>query len=204
MARVGLRSTAGYTLMEILVATGLLGILATGFSVTSMAFFKHSQQSNLQISRDQVVVQLRVVATHQKSIFKSLKDPANAAFRNCACGIGTCTNMKEPFAAFTLLDSSGSIQSPAYYDSSGVSCDPLNPRCLIRVRTTFFAQCQPDLASPSQNPRASCDGTPAEFVGIFYVVDENPNSAKLPIAHLKPVSGPIYLQTADIPAGACL
>lgn len=202
---LSLRScNSGYTLVEVVVATGLFALLGVGVAVASMAFLKNSQAIKLRATRDQVISQLRITAVDRKAILKSLKKPENAAFYNCVCGIGTCTNLQQPLLDFTLYDVSDTIQSPAYYDILGLPCsDPSMPQCVIRVTTSFFAQCAPNLASGNQNPPISCNGTPAEFVAIYYRVDENPNLSEQHSNHLKTISGPVYTQVADIYSKAC-
>jgi prepilin-type N-terminal cleavage/methylation domain-containing protein len=197
-------SSAGFTLVEVLVATGLFGIVTAGAAVAAMAFLKNAQETSLRMTRDQVVTQLRMTATNKKAILLSMKKPENIAFYNCICGKGTCTNMQQPFASFSLFDNSGQLQGPAYYDSSGMPCDFHSPQCALRVITKFYAQCKPDLTSGNQNPSASCNGIPADFVTVYYTVDENPNSAGQQRVPLRPVSGPIYIQASDLEVGACL
>lgn len=194
---------SGFTLVEVLVATGLFALLGVGVAVATMAFLKNSQAIKLRATRDQVISQLRVTATDRKAIIKSLKKTENAAFYSCVCGIGTCTNLQQPLLDFTLYDTSDAVQSPAYYDISGSPCDPSMPQCVIRVTTSFFAQCAPNLAGGNQNPPPNCNGTPAEFVAIYYRVDENPNVSDLHSNHLKPISGPVYSPVADIYSKAC-
>lgn len=196
-------SQAGFTLVEVLIATGLFALLGGGFAVASLAFLKNGQEIRVRATRDQIVSQLRINATERKSILKSIKKPENAAFYNCVCGVGTCANMQQPFLPLTLYDSSDSVQSPLYYDISGHPCDPTLPQCVIRVTTSFFAQCMPDLASGNQNPPLSCNGTPAEFVAVYYSVDENPTGIEQRPVHIKAISGPAYIQVADIFQGAC-
>ncbi|HEY8271408.1 MAG TPA: prepilin-type N-terminal cleavage/methylation domain-containing protein [Pseudobdellovibrionaceae bacterium] len=204
MSSVHNSSNSGFTLVEVLVATGLFGLLTAAVAIAAMAFLKSAQQTNLRITRDQIVTQLKMTALNKKAILLSIKKPENVALYNCVCGVGTCANVQQPYLAFTLYGTNGNIESPLYYDSSGSPCDPTSPQCVVRVKTSFFAQCKPDLASVNQNPPLTCNGTPAEFVSIVYTVDENPAAVSGQSVRLKPVSGPIYIQTVDMDPGVCL
>ncbi|MGZ3769876.1 MAG: type II secretion system protein [Bdellovibrio sp.] len=199
------QSELGYTIVEILVAVGLFSFLALLISVVSLGFLKNAKGTSLKMTRDQIVNQLINTSVNQRAILNSLNRPENSAFFNCVCGKNTCTNMLKPYLPFTLYDSAGSIQSPMFYDDYGSPCDSTNPRCRIKVTTSFFAQCMPDLTSTNQNPPPTCDGVPAEFVAIIYTVEENPN---IPVTDqksvaLRKITGPSYIQVSDLPAGAC-
>jgi Tfp pilus assembly protein PilV len=200
-------SIAGFTVVEVLVAVALFGLITVAVAMVLAAFLKNTQQTSLRITRDQVVNQLRMTLNNSKAIVNSLKKPENLAFHNCLCGIGTCKNMEKvatgDFLPFSFYDVSDSKLSTAFYDTAGIPCDPIGAQCLIRVKTTFFAQCLPDFTSANQNPPSSCDGTPAEFVAIVYTVDENPATLDQQSLHLKPISGPVYIQPKDLPAGSC-
>ncbi|MGZ3746233.1 MAG: hypothetical protein ACXWRE_02785, partial [Pseudobdellovibrionaceae bacterium] len=158
MSRKSHSSISGFTVMEILVATGLFALLTAVVAVVVMASLKNGQQTSARISRDQLVTQLRTTAYNKKAISISLHDPLNTAFHDCACGTGPCNNVLQPYLPFTLYGpdgnvESGSITSPSYFDASGFPCNnPANPQCLIRAATTFFAQCKPDFTSLNQNP----------------------------------------------------
>lgn len=200
-----LSSIAGFTLLEVLVAAALLAVLSATAAVASMAFLRNAQQNKLRMTRDQLLINLRQTVLHKKAIRLSTQKPINIAFKNCVCGIGTCKNLEQPYLSFSLYDTSDTLISPRYYDVEGARCDdPANVRCVIRVSTSFFAQCRPDFTSPDQNPPPTCDGTPAEFVSIFYMVDQNPISVSTTSVQLKVISGPVYIQQVDIDPGACL
>lgn len=198
-------SNRGYTIVEVLVVVGLFSLLSAAVAVVSLGFLKNAKQTSLRMARDQIVNQLINTTTTKKAIVNSLNKPENIAFYNCVCGIDTCTNMLKPFLPFTLYDTSTNIQSPRFYDDAGASCDPSKARCRIRVTTSFFAQCKPDFSSANQSPPANCNGVPADFVAIMYSVDENPD---IPVTDqqnvlLKKISGPTYIQVADIAPGVC-
>ncbi|MGZ6395714.1 MAG: type II secretion system protein [Pseudobdellovibrionaceae bacterium] len=199
-------SVSGFTLVEILVATGLFCLLNLVVVIAATAFLENARQTNLRTTRDQIVNQLSLTAFNKKAILNSLKKPENVEFYKCMCGVGgTCTNMQKPFLPFTLYDVGNTVQSPGYYDVNGAPCsDPTKPQCRIHVTTSFFAQCQPDFTSPNQTPTATCgNGTPAEFIAILYTIDENPNLTNQKGSLLRATSGLTYIQTADIGAGAC-
>lgn len=199
---------AGFTVIEIIVAVGLFGIMVSAIALVSADTIKNIRQTRMSMTRDQVVNQLRTTITNNKAILKSLKMPANTAFYNCMCGQGTCSHMQKvngQFLPFTLYDAGGNIQSPRFFDDSGAPCQPQNAHCSIRVTTTFFAQCRPDLSSVNQNPPLTCNGTPADFIAVMYRVDENPESIRRNTVHFKGLSGPTYIEVDNIlkEAGAC-
>jgi len=200
---------AGFSLPEMLVTIGLVGILTLSINIAAVDMFKNSQAVSLKLSRDQIVNQIRSVAFNKKAVALTLSKKTGGArvnpeFYDCACGAGTCTSMKQPFPAITLYDWAGNVQSPTYYDASGSSCDPTKSGlCAIRVTTSFFAECGPDLTQANQNPPLTCNGIPAEFVGIYYTIDQNPNVQSLQIP-LKPIVGQVFIQTTDLDKSACL
>jgi type II secretory pathway pseudopilin PulG len=200
---------AGFTLVEVLVAIGLMILLITATATVSVDTLRNLRQSHLNMSRDELVNQLRALVTSHRAILKSMSQPENAAFFNCVCGKNTCSHMEQTstgdFLPFSLYDSTGILQSPAFFDEAGVPCDSADPRCAIRVTTTFFAQCKPDLSAANQNPPLTCNGVPADFVVVMYKVDENPMAAAQNSVHFKPLSGPTYIEVSNLlkEPGAC-
>jgi type II secretory pathway pseudopilin PulG len=200
---------AGFTLIEVLIAIGLMMMLITATAAVSIDTLRNLRQSRLNMSRDEQVNQLRALATNPRAIIKSMSQPENAAFLNCVCGKNTCSHMEKTstgeFLPFKLYDAAGTLQSPAFFDDSGIPCDPSDPRCAIRVTTTFFAQCKPDLLAANQNPPLTCNGVPADFVAVMYKVDENPIAAAQNPVHFKPLSGPTYIEVSNLlkEPGAC-
>jgi type II secretory pathway pseudopilin PulG len=198
-----LNSESGTTLVEVLTAVGLFAILAAILVVVNMTFLKGGRDVKARTARDLIISTVRLTATDKKSLILSMSKSQNSGFKNCVCGVATCTNFKQPLEDFTLYDSSNQIQSPLFYNSDGLPCDTTKSQCQLRVRTQYFAQCLPDLAAGNQNPPASCDGKSAEFMGIIYTVDENPAFNSKDSVQLRPISGPAYVQVSDIFAEAC-
>lgn len=195
-------SNLGFTLTEIIVATGLIGLLGLAIAAATNTVLKELRRSTLIQTRNQIVNQLRMAATDMRALGVTLNRPENSALRNCACGTGACANIQQPFQAVSLFDTAGQI-SPAFFDEAGLPCDSNRANCFIRVETTFFAQCMPTFTTPNQNPPANCNGTRAEFIAVMYKVDQNPNTIAQSGSLIKAVSGPAYSQTADIPTGTC-
>lgn len=196
-------SNLGFTLIEVLLATGLLGLLVIAIAAATVTLMKELRRSTLIQTRNQIVNQLRVAATDVRSVAMTMSKPENRELYNCVCGVDTCANIQQPFVAVSLYDAAGQLQSPAFYDEAGMPCSPTQENCLIRVETTFFAQCMPQFTTANQNPPQTCNGTAAEFIAVMYKVDQNPDTIARAGSLIKAVSGPAYSQTADMPPGAC-
>jgi prepilin-type N-terminal cleavage/methylation domain-containing protein len=196
-------SQSGHTLLELVVVMGLLGILALAISSLTGIFFESSQQANLSATRDQIVLDLRRTAEDPRALRASLKKPGNTSFFNCACGGALCENLIA--SPLNVYSASGELQSPRYYNGNGGPCQPTDRGCVIRVQTTFLAQCMPDLKTTTQLPPADCAPAAAEVIAVLFQVDQNPLSNTGGVVMVRNVSGAVYQQVKDIAIpGACL
>jgi prepilin-type N-terminal cleavage/methylation domain-containing protein len=205
--------TDGYTLMELVIATALMGLLVLIVATVNYHSLRASYNQGLTATRDQLVLQIRQSAMASNSVITSLskKDAGNALvnpeLHDCICGVGACQSMQQPFKAVTLYDWSGQQIAPAFYDVNGIPCQGQDPGCTFKVSTTFFAECKPNLAAGSEDPAPNCPGASAEFVAINYKVEQNPNF--VPSGNSiapRPISGTVFVDPAqlDLSGGVCL
>lgn len=190
---------AGFTLVEAVISIGLLGVFGLLAASTSRLLEFSKRISSISRTRDQLLALTRQTASNYDSLHVSLQKPGNEGFRACVCGGGLCTSGRE--APLLLFDSNGIQQTPAYFDPSGLPCDPASPNCILEVSTAFMAECMPQLPNANPTPPYTCSN-PAEFVEIIYTIQQNP--ASLAAGHfIKPFSGGAFIQTADLaPAGS--
>lgn len=197
-------SAAGYTVVEIMIALGIIVLLSGLAAQVYQTVLGDTQKRQLASTRDQIVLQIRQSASSLKGLKNSLKQPGNEQFYNCVCGQGTGCNSGQIYA-FNLYDLPDTPPAlvPLYYDVNGSPCDPNAKNCLIKVTMNFIAQCMPTLPSADPSPPASCVGQPVEFFGILFKVQQNPLTVAEQGNLLKTVGGTAYTQVANFaPAGS--
>lgn len=199
-----LASNHGHTIVEIIIALGLVGLVSMGIFSLSQDTLKNIQSSKLSTTRDQLATQFRASAGRIKNLRLSLAKPENVDFYNCVCGKGSgCTSYKL-YESLALYDDSDTERAIAtYYDHSGIPCESSSAgSCTIQVKLSFRAQCKPTLPSADPSPPLNCVGVPVEFFAINYEILQN-ESSKISHGNLfKPVSGWVYTQVSTLVAGS--
>jgi len=193
-----LKSRRGNTIIEVMIALGVLAVLGLIMTEVIRNVMKDLQQRQLTSTRDQVALWVRQSAGSVRGLQNSLKQTGNEAFYTCVCG-GGCNSAQ--LLKFTLYDlpTSPVTPIPTYYNAAGLPCDPNASNCYIRVTINFSAQCWPPIPSNTPVPPASCVQA-AEFVAVYYKIDQNPvtivpNSQVIP---LKPITGSVFTQVASL------
>lgn len=197
-------SNRGHTLVEIMIALGLVGLVSMGIFSISQDTLKNIQSNKLSTTRDQLATEFRQSAGRVKYLHASLPKSENVAFYNCVCGKGSgCTSAKE-YTDLVLYDDSkpDGKAIKRYYDYSGIPCEnPAASSCAIRVRLSFLAQCKPTLPSADPTPPFNCTA-PVEFFAIRFVVEPNEDSIPSHKDSFKFVSGSAYTQVSTLLAGS--
>lgn len=199
-----LQLNRGHTVLEIVIALGLAGLLILIIFKISEDAMSTVKKNQLVGSRDQIASWVRQSAGNLRGLQASLKKPGNEPFYNCVCGKGAGCSSAQTYD-FTLYDFSD-INNPikTYFDHSGNPCLNTSPNCAIEVTLKFIAQCMPTLPSADPTPPVSCTGAPVEFVAILYSVHQNPSTLSQGQL-LKPISGSVFTTTSKlIPPGSGL
>lgn len=189
-------SNQGNTVVEIMIALGLVGLVSLGIFSLSQETLKNIQSNQLATTRDQLAMQFRQSAGRIRNLKLTLKKPENEKFLNCVCGTGSgCTSAKS--YPLSLYDDSVPEEAvKTFYDYSGIPCEEKASNCAIKVTITFTAQCKPPLPSTDPTPPVSCDGVPVEFFAITYLIEQNTSPSKNGNL-FKPVSGSTFTQVAN-------
>lgn len=194
---------SGFTLLELIVATGVFGLLTMVIATVLSQVFKMREQNQMVSTRDEVVIQTRMAAANIMGLRASISKPNNLQLKQCICG-GGCLGWEN--FALELWNSGGTEQlTPRFYDANGTPCQANEPKCFFQVTAIFIAQCRPPLPSPDPTPPANCN-MPAEFLNVRITVEKNPNSAPAPIP-IKPVVVSVFNAVRDIAppmSGVCL
>jgi Tfp pilus assembly protein PilV len=202
-----LLSNQGHTLVEIMIALGLVGLVSLGIFSLSQETLKNIQSNQLATTRDQLAMQFRQNAGRPRILKNSLKRPENQFFFNCVCGQGSGCNTATDYN-LALYDDAGlpadSKPLALFYDYSGMPCDKTASNCAIEVKITFVAQCKPDLPAADPTPPATCAvGAPVEFFAVRYSISQNSNITKKNGILFQTVRGSAFTQVANFaPAGS--
>lgn len=195
-------SNRGNTIVEIMIALGLVGLVSLGIFSLSQETLKTIQSNQLAATRDQLAMQFRQSAGRILNLRLSLTKPENQDFLNCVCGTASgCTSAKSyPLSLYDNSVPDEPIQT--FYDYSGIPCKETATNCTIKVTTNFVAQCKPTLPSADPTAPASCVGTPVEFFAVTFTIQQNPNT----LEHgnlFKSISGSTFTQVSNlVPAGS--
>jgi Tfp pilus assembly protein PilV len=200
-------SNRGSTIIEIMIALGLVGLVSLGIFSLSQETLKTIQSNQLATTRDQLATEFRQNAGRLRNLKNSLNQPENQTFFNCACGQGSGCDTAKSYT-LALYDDAGSTATPKalplFYDYSGIPCDKTASNCAIEVQISFMAQCKPILPSADPTPPAICAaGAPAEFFSVNFTIQQNSNIPKKKGILFKAVSGSAFTQVANFaPAGS--
>ncbi len=189
-------SNGGFTLIDVVMATVLGGILALILGAISLSMMSSMHSSNLEISRNEAVATVRKLASDLKALRVTLNQIENVPLSDCVCGSTSGCQSLQAYA-LNLYDSSGSpLENPAYFNSQGIPCKGTEGDCLIKVSTTFMAECLPTLPSANPVPPKSCV-IPAEFIQVIYLVEQNPNVPTSGL-YFRSVHGGVFTQVSTL------
>jgi Tfp pilus assembly protein PilV len=195
-------SNRGSTLIEIIIALGLIGMVTMGIISLSQDTLQNIQSNKLAATRDQLATQFRQSAGRIKILRFSLNKPENLEFYNCVCGQGAGCASAQPRDLVLYDPSAPNKPIDMFYDYSGLPCLETATNCTIKVTLKFVPQCAPVLPSADPTPPASCVGVPAEFFAVSFTVQQNPN-AHVRSNLFKSISGSAFTQVANLaPAGS--
>lgn len=158
------KQTAGFSLVEVMVALAVAGIITLGFTIFSDNLNKSTKMLNNRISRDATGGRVTQLLAQPSTIATSISDAAIASFpenqklKNCIFPTATPCDVTSPAsqAPFTLVTGNNQAVSggtnPVTYSFKGKrDCGALGPKCPLAVRTTFWATC----SDPAQT---TCSG----------------------------------------------
>lgn len=168
------QSTSGQSLISVLIAAGIVGLIALAIAQLASTQQKSILQARLISSRDNIRNQLDRAA----SDFRLLKTSANVflentALKNCIEGGDCQVGIAQPFQLVDPADSSstpsqlsGTPSAPQRYSIDGSRCETANDQCPIVVFTTFSATC-------AGITTGSC--SQAQGITVTYTIQQAPN-----------------------------
>jgi prepilin-type N-terminal cleavage/methylation domain-containing protein len=159
-SRTDILNRAGFTLIEIMIAAAIMGVLVMGFTEFVARQNLVIKGTRALAERDALVNRLSRIAGNPVALTNSANDATNSSnqFHDCVLGggSGTACNMATCSAAapcgLTLLDSTaptgikvaGPPNNPQYYDLTGAPCTPFSPKdsnCAIQAIAQYYPNC---------------------------------------------------------------
>lgn len=196
------RRKSGFTLVELLIAIGILSIFITMSLIFSQNVNRSSDLGRTTSTRDTLWLKIRNVSGMPSALRNSIKaavagttTPVNKDLNNCVSGLqaNACVNNQTyPLVLFSptvSLDAAGNplgllpitsyknSPTPSYFNSFGSPCVKGTPDCLFIVYTSFAPQCPPPMLP--QSPPATSDPNyldylkPMDICTIAEVVNVN-------------------------------
>ena len=202
------RSQAGFSLVEVLVGIGIMGIVAVGLTVIITSQNTNSQSFNLLSSRLSLARVFNHAIRNGRTLLQSATytatSPNNAGspYDYCVNGTGGVNGCVARNASgivyneFFLLDPSSTVLAPyagpaasnILYDTNGIRCAVPSSKCFMRATAKFNAFCPGNALSCQQ----------AQSVRVTFSLAQLPNlNLATPI---RPVSGTYSLQVGNIVA----
>ncbi|WP_374028930.1 type II secretion system protein J [Bdellovibrio bacteriovorus] len=132
------RTSSGFTLVEVLISLSIVSALALGVS----SFLLQSSQEQVRLNADSTRMALINSLRFSAANAVALKRTAASMtyLKNCFCGVNTC--LENRVVEFSLRDIAGAAlsgvtSSPQRYDILGNPCNSPSAACVFEVTTTF-------------------------------------------------------------------
>ncbi|MGZ6470058.1 MAG: PulJ/GspJ family protein [Bdellovibrio sp.] len=193
------KQNSGFSLIELLIAIGLLAVFITMSIIFSQNVNRSSEINRTTSTRDTLLAKIRNVSGMPSALRNSIKAavagttiPINKDLSNCVAGTITnsCKNNQSyPLVLFSptvSLDSSGNpigllpitsykdSPNPSYFNSFGSPCVKGTPDCMFIVYTSFTPKCPPPVLPatppPTSDPSYLTYLTPMDICTIAEVV----------------------------------
>lgn len=194
--------SAGFSLIEVMIASGLLSFGLLTVSVAIEYMNRYDRQLEFLDSRDELLNLLKRYGSNVRSLAASANFTENTDLKRCLDGIVCNSQEPLPFTLYMPNSTgpegriSGTPTSPVRYTIRGLPCAVTASvqQCPLEVFTEFRPQCKPDTAA-TLYPQEVCASVP-DFIEIFYTIQQSPNyksGSKGSIA-LKKVEGLIIVE----------
>lgn len=184
-----IKQVQGATLLETLVAIGIVGLIAAGMAQFFLTSVRIQRTNKHKTAMRYLALDIENKLKTASSIYLSLLDPQNIDLIKCTLGtLDGCTNTLvsyDPgapnyFALHyrTQNDDSQAITSedpdaPLIYDTNGILCPEGEPtgdaQCAFQAETFFYASCDPAEGS------STCEYGPA-LLHVAYRVSQIPGT----------------------------
>lgn len=167
-----LKNRFGFSLVEILVALGVMSILMLGIITLVENTNKSGMATRMALTRDRLTNLVTLYISRTGALKNSIINAGNANFDRCVntsiAGTLDCTAgpvndlfLLEPVGATVFA---GPPANPSRYDANGGPCPALSVNCPLEVITSFTAVCP--------GATATCDQ--AQSVQVTYIVQLAP------------------------------
>jgi prepilin-type N-terminal cleavage/methylation domain-containing protein len=176
-----LSSNKGFTLVEVLVATGLVALMSLVMTTVMVKMQKdvtvYSAKSGVESMRSAV----RMNAINGASILRSAALTENTLLSACLDG-KTCSTKKDKFK---LVDALGIQLSGdnVFYDLQGKSCTPWSVSCPLKISS------QMQLVCGGSTPVATC--ARADAMNVFVQIEYHTDLSKMKGVELRPINDTI-------------
>jgi prepilin-type N-terminal cleavage/methylation domain-containing protein len=173
-------SSKGFTLVEVLVATGLVALISLVMTTLMVKMQKdvsvYSAKSGVESTRSNV----RMNAINGASLLKSSDLTDNVLLSTCLKQTGACSTTKTDFK---LVDALGVPLSGSnvFYDLQGKPCSPWSIQCPLKISSQMQLVCT--------TPGASCPK--ADAMNVFVQIDYHQDLSKMKGVELRPINDTI-------------
>ncbi len=201
----------GFSLVEILVALGIMAGLMLGIVTLVENTNKSSMATRLSLTRDRLTNLVTLYVSRTAALKNSLTHANNSYFERCVnsniAGTTDCT--AGTTYALTLLEPvgtnifAGTTAAPSRYDANGAPCAAVSNGCPLEVITSFVAVCP--------GATAVCDQ--AQSLQVTYLVRKSPALTSPPTwigtiadrtATITKTSAEILGAATSCPTGKCV
>lgn len=165
-----LRNQSGMSLIELMVATAMLGIV---IGTATTYYGSMHRQTNLEHLKDlqiKLASDVEAAMTTPDAIIRTANSPGNKPLKDCITpGVG-CGTTEPPGAEITLYNADSPPASIAgsttNFDFDGKPCSSGGPKCIFNPRVSFWATCP---LGAGNKPQKTC--TNPVFLNFKYQVD---------------------------------
>ncbi|UYL07540.1 prepilin-type N-terminal cleavage/methylation domain-containing protein [Bdellovibrio sp. SKB1291214] len=184
-----LSSNKGFTLVEVLVATGLVALISLVMTTVMVKMQKdvtiYSAKSGVESMRSAV----RMNAINGASILRSAALTENKTLSACLSGTA-CSTKKDKF---TLIDALGAqlAGDNVFYDLQGKSCSTWSATCPLKITSEMQLVCASTATTgmtgaKATTPVASC--ARADAMNVFVQIEYHQDLSKLKGVELRPIN----------------
>ena len=203
-ARSKVSGELGFTIVELMLALGLGGILLLGVLALCSYYNQYFAYSRALSTRNELIAEVKAFGSSLSVLQASAQAPENSDLANCLSGVA-CNTIALPLALYapnSLASQSalsGTASNPRFYNINGSPCPRSmtvpTSQCPLEVYTSFVPQCP---ASPpaSMVPSSTCSGVPPDVIVVIYTVQQAEGISLGPngVGQLAPFSGTIIVQ----------
>ncbi len=211
-SRKPLIGQSGYSILEVLIALGILGISFSAMVNLLTNTERSDKIETIKATQRMLADKIALVITNPQSLANSLRKPGtgNAALRNCVIDGNICAHIGQNLArGFYLADPQDSLggSMPALagpptqtvrYNTKGQLCNT-GPSCVFRAQVEFWGVCDLDRSLPIPSPLPTC-AQPIDLMFRYKVTAHYPgaNLSDYPPTTTDPFSGVFLIRRSDL------